>query len=35
MGPYDWLILSLVVFLAIGVVANAVFLARTKKRKDE
>ena len=35
MGPYDWLILSLVVFIVIGVVANLVYLSYEKKQKNK
>ena len=34
MGAYDWLILSIVVFLVLAIIANAVFFSHIKNEED-
>ena len=35
MGAYDWLILSIVVFLVLAIIANAAFFSHIKNEEDK
>lgn len=35
MGTYDWLILSIVVFLVLAIIANVVFFPHVKNEEDK
>ncbi len=35
MGAYDWLILSIVVFLVIAIIANTVYFSHIKNEEDK
>lgn len=35
MGAYDWLILSIVVFLVLAIIANAIYFSHIKNEEDK